>query len=62
MGEIVELRILPPFAIARLGSSADPMDNYELVITDPIGHRRIQDADTLLVDRATGEARAKGRA
>ncbi|MBC7911546.1 MAG: hypothetical protein H7Y30_13645 [Pyrinomonadaceae bacterium] len=57
--EIVELRILPPFAIARLGSSPDPMDNYKLVITDPIGTRQIQPAETLVVNRETGEATAK---
>jgi hypothetical protein len=25
---IKELRILPPFAIGRLGSASEPMDNY----------------------------------
>jgi hypothetical protein len=49
--DIVELRILPPFAIARLGSSPDPMDNYQLIIADPIGARQIQPAETLLVNR-----------
>lgn len=53
---IAELRILPPFAIARLGSSPDPMDNYDLVLEDPIGYRQIRAADTLLVDGATGAA------
>jgi hypothetical protein len=57
--KIVELRILPPFAIARLGSSTEPMDNYELVITDPIGIRQIQPAETLLVNRKTGQISAK---
>lgn len=57
--EIVELRILPPFAIARLGSSPDPMDNYQLVIADPIGARQILPAETLLVDGETGEVTAK---
>jgi hypothetical protein len=57
--KIVELRILPPFAIARLGSSPDPMDNYGLTLEDPIGYRQIRAADTLLVDAATGEARIK---
>jgi hypothetical protein len=61
MPEIVEIRILPPFAIARLGSSAEAMDNYCLEIADPIGARQITDAETLLVDRATGEVRAKTR-
>lgn len=61
MPEIVEIRLLPPFAIARLGSSTDPMDNYSLEIIDPIGPRHIIDAETLLVERDTGEARAKSR-
>ncbi|HWY52772.1 MAG TPA: hypothetical protein VNW27_00035 [Candidatus Bathyarchaeia archaeon] len=61
MAEITEIRILPPFAIARLGSSADPMDNYCLEIVDPIGPRHITHAETLLVDRQTAEARAKAR-
>lgn len=57
--KIVELRILPPFAIARLGSSPDPMDNYQLIIADPIGARQIQPAETLLVNDKTGEVEAK---
>ncbi|MGA8429373.1 MAG: hypothetical protein WB729_06100 [Candidatus Sulfotelmatobacter sp.] len=61
MAEITEIRILPPFAIARLGSSTDPMDNYCLEIVDPIGPRHITDAETLLVDRETAEVRAKAR-
>jgi hypothetical protein len=61
MLEIVEIRILPPFAIARLGSSTDPMDNYCLEIIDPIGPRHITDAETLQVNRETGEAQAKTR-
>jgi hypothetical protein len=61
MAEITDIRILPPFAIARLGSSNDPMDNYCLEIIDPIGPRHITHAETLLVDRETGEARPKAR-
>src|SRR5258708_4669661 len=57
--KIVELRILPPFAIARLGSSPDPMDNYQLVIADPIGIRQIQPDETLVINRKTGEIHAK---
>jgi hypothetical protein len=56
---IVELRILPPFAIGRLGSSPDPMDNYDLVLPDPISVRRIVAADTIVVDPATGAATLK---
>ena len=32
--EILEIRILPPFAVGRLGSSPEPMDNYRLVVED----------------------------
>lgn len=54
---ISEIRILPPLAIARLGSSPEPLDNYDLYIDpeDPLGFRRIVPAETLRVDRATGE-------
>jgi hypothetical protein len=47
---MVELRILPPFAIGRLGSSAEPLDNYDFQYPDPVGYRRIVGADTLLVN------------
>ena len=57
--DIAELRILPPLAIARLGSSPDPMDNYDLVITDPIGVRQIVPAETLVLDSTTGDVRRK---
>ena len=52
---ILELRILPPLAIARLGSSSEPLENYELVINDPLGRRVIEPAETLRVDPASGE-------
>jgi hypothetical protein len=57
--KIAEMRILPPFAIARLGSSESPMDNYELRITDPIGARQIVPAETFLIDGKTGEISLK---
>jgi hypothetical protein len=57
--DIVELRILPPFAIARLGSSPEPMDNYDLIVTDPLGYREIRPAETLIVNGETGEIRLK---
>lgn len=56
---IAEIRILPPLAIARFGSSPDPMDNYDLVVTHPVGAREIQAADTYLVDPATGDVSIK---
>lgn len=52
---ILELRILPPLAIARLGSSPEPLENYELVIDDPLDYRNIQPCETLRVDVATGQ-------
>jgi hypothetical protein len=53
---ITELRILPPFAIGRLGASDTPLENYDLEIddNDALGFRRIRGADTLRVDRKTG--------
>lgn len=51
---LIELRILPAFAIARLGSSPAPMDNYEFECPDPVGYRQIVSAPTLLVDPVTG--------
>jgi hypothetical protein len=51
---ILELRILPPLAIARLGSSPEPLENYELCVDDPLGYRRIEPAETLRVDPASG--------
>lgn len=54
---IRELRILPPFAIGRLGSSPEPLVNY--TIDDdpdqPLGFRRILARETLAVDPVTGE-------
>jgi hypothetical protein len=54
---IHEIRILPPLAVARLGSSPQPLANYEILVDpeNPLGFRRIVPAPTLLVDRATGE-------
>ena len=54
--QLVEIRILPPFVIGRLGSSPSPMDNYKLEITEPVGARAIVAAPTLVVDTITGEA------
>jgi hypothetical protein len=52
---ILELRILPPLAIGRLGSSSEPLENYELVVKDPLGHRVIEPAETLRIDPVSGE-------
>ena len=51
-----EIRILPPLAIARLGSAPEPVDNYDLEVREdePLGSRRIVPAPTLVVDEETG--------
>ena len=56
-----ELRILPPLAIGRLGSATEPLDNYNLEVPehDPLGFRKLVPAETLVVDRATGEITAR---
>lgn len=53
---IHEIRILPPLAVARLGSAPEPLANYDVVVDplDPLGYRRIVPAPTLVVDRASG--------
>jgi len=55
--DIKELRLLPALAIARLGSSLSPMDNYDAVVDpqDPTGYRILRPAETLAVDPAIGE-------
>jgi hypothetical protein len=55
MPDILEIRILPPLAIGRLGSSSTPLENYTLEIANPVGYRSIVPAPTLVVDRETGE-------
>ena len=54
---IKELRILPPFAIGRLGSAALPLDNYTMVEDEehPLAFRTIKPQETLIVDQTTGE-------
>jgi hypothetical protein len=54
---ITELRILPPFAIGRLGSASKPLDNYRMEDDPhhPLGFRRIVPAETLIVDEKSGE-------
>ncbi|MBV8485622.1 MAG: hypothetical protein JO077_22465 [Verrucomicrobia bacterium] len=54
MPDIVEIRILPPLAIGRLGSSATPLENYTLEIANPVGYRSLVPAPTLVVDPVTG--------
>ncbi|NJL07876.1 MAG: hypothetical protein HC900_06140, partial [Methylacidiphilales bacterium] len=54
---IQALRILPPIAIARLGSAADPLVAYEIASDPehPLDICRIRGAKTLVVDRNSGE-------
>ena len=54
---IKELRILPPFAIGRLGSAREPLDNYTIEDDPgrPLGFRLIKGARTLVVDERSGE-------
>lgn len=55
--KITELRILPPFAIGRLGSADTPLDNFTITVDpdDPLGYRTIVPQETLYVDPRTGE-------
>ena len=58
---IKQLRILPPFAIGRLGSAREPMDNYSFDLDidpdneTPLGYRQIKPQPTLVVDEKSGE-------
>jgi len=61
---ILGLRILPPYAIARFGSSPTPLDPYELKLpesdgNDPMGYRQIVPKEPLEVDPNTGAIRKK---
>jgi hypothetical protein len=53
---IQALRILPPLAIGRFGSSPHPLEAYELKIRDddPLGFRQICPEETLEIDPASG--------
>lgn len=55
--KIRELRILPPLAIGRLGSSPDPVVNYTIDDSpdQPLEFREIKPQETLTVDDQTGE-------
>jgi len=54
---IVELRILPPLAIGRLGSSPEPLANYTLEDDPehPLDFRKIRALESFVVDPNTGE-------
>lgn len=57
--DVREIRILPPLAIGRFGSSSEPMHNYEAVITPGTGYRELRPAETLMLNPSTGEIIAK---
>jgi hypothetical protein len=54
---ILGLRILPPLAIGRFGSSPNPLEAFELKLCkdDPLGFREIVPRETLKIDAVTGE-------
>src|ERR1044072_7986769 len=54
--KITALRILPPVAIGRLGSSTEPVAAYDLAIPEnkPVGFRDIVPLETLTIDKETG--------
>ncbi len=58
---LTEIRILPPLAIGRLGSAAEPVNNYDLEVSAhrPLGFRAIVEAPTLVVDESTGAITAR---
>ncbi|MBF4519398.1 hypothetical protein IRZ71_23900 [Flavobacterium sp. ANB] len=58
--KIIELRILPPIAIGRLGESNEPMEAYDLELSKekPLDYREIVPKTTLSVDPVTGEIKA----
>lgn len=53
---IVELRILPPIGIGRLGASPTPLEAFDLEIVEdrPLGYRRIVPRETFRIDPVTG--------
>jgi hypothetical protein len=54
---IFALHILPPFAIGRLGSASEPVDNYTIEENPehPLDFRTIKGAETFIVDEVSGE-------
>jgi len=60
---IKALRILPPIAIGRLGSAAQPLDNYRIEVKDEetLGFRRIVPEETLIVDEGSGKIKETQR-
>lgn len=54
---ILELRILPPLAIGRLGAASTPLEAFELQLAPekPLDFRRIVPQKTFVVDAVSGE-------
>ncbi|WP_324699358.1 hypothetical protein [Novosphingobium sp. RL4] len=54
---ILELRILPPLSVARLGASATPLESYRIEVDDkhPLGYRNVVPDETLELSKETGE-------
>lgn len=54
---ILELRILPPLAIARLGAADEPLEAFDLEVNpdNPLDYRSIVPRPSLAIDQATGE-------
>jgi len=61
MTTIKEIRILPSLAIARFGSSPDPLENYSLHVdpANPTGFRQLRPEPSLIVNVETGEIEAE---
>lgn len=54
---ILELRILPPIAVGRLGAAATPLEAFDLAVDPdrPLDYRRIVPSTSLEVDQESGE-------
>ncbi|WP_323073800.1 hypothetical protein [Mycetohabitans endofungorum] len=54
---ILELRILPPIAVGRLGAAATPLEAFKLDVNpnNPLDYRRIVPCTTLEVNHESGE-------
>lgn len=58
--KIIDLRILPPIAIGRLGSAEIPLDAFDLEVLkdEPLDFRHIIPKESLSVDPDTGEIKS----
>lgn len=59
--DVKEIRLLPPLAVGRFGDSAEPMHNYDAVISSAAAYRDLVAADTLVLDSNSGEIVQKFR-